>query len=243
MAKVQTKATLRKEGEEDVEFGAFTHNFADDACMLVGTHEDASLVAKEFNLHTRKFRSKVHVATAANPISKSVAVHMPATTRTKTAHARTWANEEETEWINYVKKSSYLGAYITTELKDDEEIMGRIQKALAMSGCLRKHLLASKDVWHAVKKKVLAGMILPIVLDGAESWVVSAMAMKELRSAFIRVARGCCRVSPRTTRNTGLRRKAFKKDWEWVHWSITSTGENSGTLVTSCGWTRTDYQN
>ena len=62
------------------------HNFADDTCMLVGTHEDASIVAKEFNLHTRKFRSRVHVATAANPISKSVAVHMPATTQTTTAH-------------------------------------------------------------------------------------------------------------------------------------------------------------
>jgi hypothetical protein len=74
MAKVQTKATLRKEGEDDIEFGTFTHNFADDTCMLVGTHEDASLVAKEFSLYTRKFRSKVHVATAANPISKSVAV-------------------------------------------------------------------------------------------------------------------------------------------------------------------------
>jgi len=169
--------------------------------MLVGTHEDASIVAKEFNLYTRKFRSRVHVATAANPISKSVAVHIPATKQTTTTtHTRTWVNEEGTELINYVKKSSCLGAYITSELKDDEEIQGRIQKALAMHGCLRKHLLASKDVWYSVKKKVITGMILPIMLDGAESWVVSAMAMRELRSAFNRVIRGSCRVSLYTTR-------------------------------------------
>jgi hypothetical protein len=141
------------------------------------------------------------VATAANPISKSVAVHIPATKQTTTtAHTRMWVKEEGTEWINYVKKSSYLGAYITSELKDDEEIQGRIHKALAMYGCLRKHLLASKDVWYSVKKKVITGMILPIMLDGAESWVVSAMAMKELRSAFNRVIRGSCRVSLYTTR-------------------------------------------
>jgi hypothetical protein len=140
------------------------------------------------------------VASEANPVSKSVAVYIPAKSGGGQQHTRIWVNAEETEWINYVNRSAYLGAYVTTDLKDEEEIRGRIQKALGMYGCLRKHLLASKDVWYTVKKKVLTGMILPIMLDGAESWVVSATAMKELRAAYNRIVRGCCRVSLYTTR-------------------------------------------
>jgi hypothetical protein len=65
------------------------------------------------------------VASEANPISKSVAVCVPAKPGGGQQHTRTWANDEETEWINYVHRSACLGAYVTTDLKDDEEIRGR----------------------------------------------------------------------------------------------------------------------
>jgi hypothetical protein len=139
MSTVQTTATKMMEGEDDGEFSTFTHDFADDTCMLVA--------AREFNLYTKLFRSRVHVASEANPISKSVAVYIPAKLGGRQQHARTWVNAEETEWINYVHRSAYLGAYVTTDLKDEEEIRGRMQKALGMYGCLRKHSLASKDAW------------------------------------------------------------------------------------------------
>jgi hypothetical protein len=51
-------------GKDEDEFSTFTHNFADDACMVVGSLDDAKRVALEFNLHVKKFRSRVHVATA-----------------------------------------------------------------------------------------------------------------------------------------------------------------------------------
>ena len=105
MADVQTTAMQTTEGHEDERFGTFTHNFADDTCMLVGSHEDASRVAEEFNRHTRLFRSRVHVATDATPVSKSVAVYIPAKKGTTRVHDRIWVNKEKTEWINYVEKS------------------------------------------------------------------------------------------------------------------------------------------
>jgi hypothetical protein len=115
----------------------------------------------------------------------------PCKNRRGKTHTRTRVNEEETEWTNYVNRSLHLGAHVTTDLKDDEETRGRVQKALGVCGHLRKHLLASKDVRCSVKKKVLTGVVLPIMLDGAESWVVSARG---------RITRGCCRVSLRATR-------------------------------------------
>ena len=52
-AAVQTTATKMTEGKDDGEFSTFTHGFADDAYTLVGSHEDATVVAREFNLHTK----------------------------------------------------------------------------------------------------------------------------------------------------------------------------------------------
>ena len=106
--------------------------------------------------------------------------------------------------------SSSFSSYVTTELKDDEKIRGRIQKALGMYGCLRKHLPGVKGVWYSAKKKALTGMVLPTMLDGAESWVVSAKAMKELRSVYNRIVRGCCRVSLHTTRKHRVTTKSLQ---------------------------------
>jgi hypothetical protein len=73
-----------------------------------------------------------------------------------------------------VETSAHLGSYVHTELSDEEEMRTRTSKALGMFGCLRRHLLSSKDVWNEVKRKIVTGMLLPIVLDGAGTWVVSA---------------------------------------------------------------------
>jgi hypothetical protein len=48
--------------------------------MVVGSLDDAKRVALELNLHVKKFRSRVHVATAEVPKSKSVAARAPAKT-------------------------------------------------------------------------------------------------------------------------------------------------------------------
>ena len=77
MAESRTAATTSSEGEgkSGNEIGTFTHNFADDACMLAGALGDACKVAIGYNLCLRKFRSRVHVAAKEAPKPKSVAVH------------------------------------------------------------------------------------------------------------------------------------------------------------------------
>ena len=180
-------------------FNAFTHNFADDTCMITDTIQDAETVAREFNTFMKQFKSKVHVATSTNPISKSIVVYYPAT-NVKNTQTTLPVNADGSEWINFEKGSPYLGSFITASLRDDDEIRGRIKKASQMFGKLRRKLLGSKDTWNQVKIQVLQGMILPMMLDGAEHWVITANMMNELLSAYHKMIRGCMRVTTYTTR-------------------------------------------
>ena len=206
---METRRTTAR-GEDEEEFSTFTHNFADDTCMVVGSLDDAKKVALEFNLYVKKFRSRVHVATAAVPKSKSVAVYVPAKTGEIAATDRLYVNRDNTEWIDFADKSAYLGSQINSDLNDDEEISKRVTKGLQMFGMLRRHLLGSKDVWNAVKKQVVLGMLLPIMLDGAEAWVVSAKALRELQSGYNFIVRGCLRFSLYTTRKYRITKECLQ---------------------------------
>jgi hypothetical protein len=68
-----------------------------------------------------------------------------------------------------------------------------------MFGMLRKEMLASKDTWNEVKRRIMGGMIIPTILDGAEHWVVSSKKRRELNSCFNRM-RSCLRINLYTTR-------------------------------------------
>jgi hypothetical protein len=202
MAESRTTATTPSEGEgkSGNEIGTFTHNFADDTCTLAGTLGDACKVAKGYNLCLRKFRSCVQVATKEVPKSKSVAVYVPAKTETKCKQEKIFVNDDESQWIDFVETSACLGSHAHTELSDEKEMRARISKALSPFDCLRRHLLSSKDVWNEVKRTITTGTLLPIMLDGAETWVVSAQSLRELKVAHNVMVRGCPRCSLCTTR-------------------------------------------
>jgi hypothetical protein len=126
MAESRTAATTSSEGE--------------------GTLEDACKVTKGCNLHLRKFRSRIHVATKEVPKSKSVAVHVPAKTGTKCNQENIFVNDGESQWIDFVETSACLGSYVHADLSDEEEARARMSNALNMFGCLRRHLLSPKGV-------------------------------------------------------------------------------------------------
>ena len=136
---------------------------------------------------------------------------MPAKTGEIAATNRSCVNRDNTEWIDFVEKSACLGSQINSDLNDDEETSKRVTKGSQMFGVLRRHLLGSKDVWNAVKKQVILGMLLLIMLDGAESWVVSAKALRELQSGYNFIARGCLRFSPCTTRKHRMTTECLQK--------------------------------
>jgi hypothetical protein len=98
-----------------------------------------------------------------------------------------------------VEKVRYLGAVLTSEGTDDDEIWNRASKSSQMFGMLRA-LMASKDVHLEVKRRTVLGLILPAMLDGAETWVVSAAAKRHLQTTYRGMVRSCFRVNMHTTR-------------------------------------------
>jgi hypothetical protein len=128
-------------------------------------------------------------------------------------------------WVTFSQSARYLGAIISSDLLDDQEIRGRIQKATAVFGSMRKNLMASKDVWNEIKRRVLLGMILPTLLDGAEHWIVSSIMLAELTSAYNGMIRSCLRMTTHTQRKhsittedmlskLGMRPLVYYLDWK-----------------------------
>ena len=108
--------------------------------------------------------------------------------------------DESSTWVTYKSSARCLGAIILTDLKDNEEIRGRMQKAVVLFGSMRANLMASKDVWNDVKRRVMIGMVLPTMLDGAENWIISAKLKRELESAYNKMIRSCLRMTSHTQR-------------------------------------------
>ena len=209
-ARITTTATTRNETGQEVHFDTFMHNFADDTLMIVGTREHAVRVVRDFDKFISSFQVEVHKATTKEPKSKSVIIHFPATKQQELDMDKTpiqvndntqiHDDRQEQEYVNFVTEYTYLGARITNTLRDDAEIRGRIGKATQMFGCLRKNLLASKDVNGEVKRTIFECMIVPTLLDGAEHWIVTAQMLQELQSAYNKMVRGALRLTTHTTR-------------------------------------------
>ena len=182
-------------------------SFADDLAMVLGTRRDAEIAARDLHGYLQDFLIDVHVATPSCPISKSVALFIPA----KGGRASTGATTAMCEaplkvgrgggsTINFVKEAKYLGHVICTQLTDDAHIQSRMGKAAQVFGAMRKPLFGNKDVWRMVKAKIMTTMIIPTMLDGAECCTVTARRMREMESLYLRMVRNCLGVTTYTTR-------------------------------------------
>ena len=86
--------------------------------------------------------------------------------------------------------------------------------------------MASKNVWNEVKRRVLMGMILPTMLDGAENWIISSKMLAELNSAYNIFIRSCLRMTTHTQRTynittTQLLKKMEMNDLQYyIDWKI-----------------------
>jgi hypothetical protein len=145
------------------------------------------------------FGVPVHLAEDCQAKSKSAIVFVPAKMKHSASRNGSSIQVSNHEWINYVSSCKYLGATISESLDDTEEMQKRIGKAIGMFGMMRKCIMGSKDVNMIIKNKVMVGMILPILLDGAENWVLTAKMETRLRSTFNSMIRACFRVNKFTT--------------------------------------------
>jgi hypothetical protein len=171
------------------------------------------------------FGVHAHVGTTASPKSKTIALHVPSKNKDKSTNKhkkrknhkdcnnktmrQIEANDSDLPLSNNAfipchRQAVYLGQIISCDLKDDYHLRTRISKATQIFGALKQRLLGNNQVWRQVKRVVFEAMILPTLLDGIESCVVSQRLMDELTSAFHRMVRGALRITPYTQRKYKL---------------------------------------
>jgi hypothetical protein len=94
-----------------------------------------------------------------------------------------------------VGKFRYLGSMLANTCTDVLDVDARIAKAGAAFGALHKCLFASKEVsWHA-KRTVYKVLILSILLYGCESWCLTQVMWRRLRTFHALCVRKMCRVT------------------------------------------------
>ena len=124
-------------------FSTFISNFADDTAMMIGNLKDMETVVSAFPPFLADFGVEVHTSTKRDQPSKSSIIHIPANKEQKMAcqnnPVRINGNSNSgPTWVTFQTSARYLGAIISSTLKDNAEIRGRIQKAVALFGSLRK---------------------------------------------------------------------------------------------------------
>ena len=208
------------------------HNFADDALIIAASRSAAEEVAREFISYLQDFQMQAHKGTPSKPKSKTVVVHFYSSTaaRDATDHSPILMDPNGNEFVNFESSVVYLGALLNDDLRDDADIRSRICKATQMFGYLRRNLMASKKVWTEVKRRIFIGMLIPTLLDGAETWIVTAALERELTTAFNDMVRSSLRLTTHTTwkhhitteellRKIGLNNLALYLDWKLLSYA------------------------
>jgi hypothetical protein len=110
------------------------HNFADDTLIIATSRERATEIVKEFIQHVQDFQMTMHSGTPVQPKSKSVVVHFysPVEARDAADHSPILTKDDGSEFVNFEASTVRLGALLTDDLKDDEDIRSRIRKATNM---------------------------------------------------------------------------------------------------------------
>ena len=196
-----------KKGEE---FALPDSEYADDTAVLFTSRESLESSIPLLLTHFAKFGLEIHVGTPQKA-SKSVILFVAAPNRVYTVPETFDAcNLESVElgdgvYIPIVDRFVYLGSVLTRDCKDNADVEARINSASHAFGSLRKCLFTSTKISFDVKKTVYEGLILAILLYGAEHWCLTEKLFSRLRIFHSRCVRAMCRVSRLHTRTHHIR--------------------------------------
>ena len=74
---------------------------------------------------------------------------------------------------------------MNNDCENNEDVVFRIKKAGDLFDALRKCLFSNSNISAVAKRAVYAGLILPILLYGAESWCLTEKLFSVLRIFII----------------------------------------------------------
>ena len=86
--------------------------------------------------------------------------------------------------IEKVNSFVYLGStFVMDESSNTTDILSRIGKATSTFGRLKSQLFTRADISIKTKMRVFNCSVIPVLLYGSESWLISAIDMKRLEVA------------------------------------------------------------
>jgi hypothetical protein len=175
--------------------------FADDTAIIF---ENKDQLETNTSLPVQIFERLglgVHTKSRSNPQSKTKAMFTPAdTTLLSDRLPPDLALLDADRTMPFTEQHVYLGYLLHHSLCDDHAIEARITAANQLFGSMRRELLGAKVASKEAKRTIFVGMILAMLLHGAEGWVVSSQMMKRSQSTHHRWVRSMCRVNLRMSR-------------------------------------------
>ena len=197
--------TGRKPTARGVEFSLQDSEYADDTAVVFDSRDDLETYTPLLIEHFERFGMQVHVGyrNEPNKPSKTEVLFVsapPSQYVNPESYDSTNLNPIELgngRFLPVVDKCIYLGTTLSSDCRDTEDITFRIKKAGSAFGALRKCLFTNPDITPSVKRTVYEGLILSLLLYGAESWCLSENLYSMLRIFHNRCLRAMCGVTLR----------------------------------------------
>ena len=197
-----TGRSYRARGEE---FDLSDSEYADDTAVLFTSRESLVEGTPHMIAHFSRWGLEIHVG-RKDKESKSEVLFVAAPPHTY-EDPITYDGKDLSSidlgggvFIPVVAVFCYLGSMLSRDCKDDADVTARITAAGNAFGALRASLFTSVSICFSAKRLVYNGLILPILLYGADSWCLTEKLFNKLRLFHARCVRAICRVNRLHTR-------------------------------------------
>lgn len=201
---VLTGRSYRARGDE---FSLPDSGYADDTALLFVSRESAVVGIPRVIEHFSRFGMELHVGNTRTEKKSKSEILFVAKPASMYANPDTYDGADLSNvdlgnglYIPIVSSFVYHGSVLTRDCSDSQDVDARIKAAGNAFGELRRCLFTSTRVSHAAKNIVYTGLILAILLYGAESWCLTEKLYNRLRTFHARCVRPMCRVTRKHTR-------------------------------------------
>ena len=199
--------TGRRHNAEGDQFEVSDSEYADDTAVLFDSRFTTDKYSPLLVNHFAEYGMEVHVGDDRFPekIPKTIVLFVaahPSCYNDPTTFDNANLGRIELgngKYFPVVESACYLGSILNRECNDSDDVQARIDAAGGAFGALRKALFSNAGICYEAKRLVFEGLILMILLYGAESWCLTEQLFNKLRVFHARCARAMCRVNRRHT--------------------------------------------
>ena len=173
--------------------------YADDTALVFPTREDTALAILLIYPHFLRWGMEIHKGrTGSVKPSKSVAMYCAASRASHNPGLSPFYFGENGEFeVPVVEMFKYLGSCVSRDCNEATEVDNRIVSEGNAFEALSKCVFRAKTMSLRAKRVVYNGLILAILLYGAETWSLSEVLFNRVRTFHAQCVRTMCLVKKR----------------------------------------------